>query len=121
MPVEIDKKQITRVVLIIKAKQKLTEKDYDKFVPEIEELIKKGKIRILLDLEDFDGWTASAAWKDTTFGVKHFNDIERLAIVGDEILEKGMAVFCKAFTTADIKFFNRNQMDEAKKWIGLER
>jgi hypothetical protein len=41
-------------------------------------------------------------WEDIKFDVKHFNDIERLAITGENKWEKGMAAFCKPFTTAKV-------------------
>lgn len=119
MSIELETEKITREVLIVKATDKLTEEDYERFVPKIESMIDKGKIRILFHLIDFSGWTASAAWEDTKFGVKHFNDIERLAIVGEKMLEKGMAMFCKAFTTAEIKFYNHDEIKKAEKWIGI--
>ncbi len=70
---------------------KLKKEDYDIFVPEIDQQIEQyGKVNMLLELIDFHGWTASTAWKDTKFGVRHLCDIERLAIVGDKTWEKGM-------------------------------
>ena len=120
MAVQIDTEEIRQEVLIVKIKGKLTAADYDVFVPRIEEMLENGKIRILFQMEDFDGWTASAAWEDTKFGLKHFNDIERIALVGHKTLEKGMALLCKAFTTADVKFFETGGMKEAKEWIGLK-
>lgn len=43
-----------------------------------------GKVNMLLVLIDFRGWTAGAAWEDTKFGVRHYNDINRMPIVGDK-------------------------------------
>jgi len=97
---------------------KLTAEDYENFVPEIESAIKDhGKVRILLELIDFHGWNAGALWEDTKFAVKHFNDIERLAIVGDRQWEKGMAAFCKPFTTAKVRYFDVTDLDKARQWI----
>lgn len=97
---------------------KLTAEDYESFVPEIETAIKMhGKVRILLELIDFHGWSAGALWEDTKFAAKHFNDIERLAIVGDRQWEKGMAVFCKPFTTAKVRYFDITEIGKAQKWI----
>jgi len=75
------------------------------------------KVRILVELVDFHGWTAAAAWEDTKFGMRHFSDIERMAIVGDEAWEKGMALLLKPFTKAKVKYFDANQMAAAKTWI----
>lgn len=75
---------------------KLEKEDYDIFVPEIDQQIKQyGKVNMLLELIDFHSWTAGAARKDTKFGVRHFNDIERLAIVGDKTWEKVWPIFAK--------------------------
>lgn len=101
---------------------KLETEDYDKFVPEIDQKIKLyGKVNMLVELVDFHGWTAGAAWEDTKFGVRHFNDIERLAIVGDKAWEKGMAYFCKVFTLAKVRYFDLNERDKAEAWTrGVE-
>ena len=97
---------------------KLETSDYDVFVPEIEQQIKQyGKINLLIDLIDFHGWTLGAAWEDTKFGVRHFNDINRLAIVGDKTWEKGMAVFVKVFTLAEVKYFDISSREEAILWV----
>ena len=61
---------------------------------------------MLIELRDFRGWTVGALWEDTKFGLFHFNDIERLAIVGDQQWEKTMAAFIKPFTAATIKYFD---------------
>mgnify|MGYP006185093905 CR=1 FL=1 len=46
----------------------------------VDEHIKEhGKLRVLLILQDFHGWTAGAMWEDSKFDLKHWRDIERLA------------------------------------------
>ncbi|MCB9917379.1 MAG: STAS/SEC14 domain-containing protein [Planctomycetes bacterium] len=98
---------------------KLEKADYDRFVPLAEASIEKhGKIRVLFIMRDFRGWTAGAMWEDIKFDVKHFKDIERLAMVGDKKWEKGMAMFCKPFTTATIRYFDLGDIDAAREWIG---
>ena len=105
-------------VLTIKATGKLSKEDYEAFVPKVEQLIKHfGKIRILFEMKDFHGWDAGALWQDIKFDIKHFKDIERLAMVGDRKWEKGMSVFCKPFTTAKIKYFESKDSDKAQAWI----
>jgi len=105
-------------IVKVRAAGKLTKEDYAVFVPEIERLIQEhGKVRMLLVLADFHGWTMSALWEDTKFDVRHFNDIERLAMVGDKKWEKGMALFCRPFTTAKIRYFDVADEGEAERWI----
>ena len=100
---------------------KLTHEDYEFFGPELEQLIQKhGKIRVLMEMEDFHGWTAHALWDDIKFDLQHFKDIEKLAMVGDREWEKWMATFCKPFTTAKLQYFDAGQLDEAWDWIQTE-
>ena len=97
---------------------KLTSADYELFVPEIERLTEvHGTIRMLVELVDFHGWTAGALWEDTKFAARHFSDIERLALLGDSKWEKGMAVFCKPFTRAKVRYFERSDFAQAKAWL----
>ena len=108
-------------LLTVKASGKLTKEDYDDFVPEVDKLIKRhGKIRVLFEMEDFHGWEAAALWQDTKFDLQHFSDIERIAFVGDKKWEMGMALFCKPFTTAEIRFFSLEEYDQALAWVRKE-
>lgn len=72
---------------------------------------------MLVGMHEFHGWTAGALWEDIKFNLKHFTDIERLALVGERKWEASMAVFCKPFTTAMIRYFDAAKFDEAVKWI----
>jgi len=110
-------------LLTISVAGKLTREDYKSFMPKVEELILKfGKIRILFEMHDFHGWDTGALWEDIKFDIRHFSDIESLALVGDKKWEKGMSIFCKPFTKAHIKYFDLSEKNEAYEWIraGLE-
>jgi hypothetical protein len=105
-------------VLVVNLSGKLTKEDYAHFVPEVERLIKDhGKVRMLVRMHDFHGWTMGALWEDIKFDLHHFADIERLAIVGEKRWEAGMAAFCKPFTRAAIRYFDPSKADEALPWI----
>ena len=71
-------------LLHVKVTGKLTKEAYEIFTPAVDEQIQEhGKLRILLEMHDFHGWTACAFVEDLKFDVKHWKDIERLAIVGE--------------------------------------
>lgn len=107
--------------LEVHASGKLTKEFYEQFVPAIEKQIEEsGKLRVLFLMKDFHGWTAGALWEDVKFDLKHWKDIERLAIVGESKWEKGMAVFCKPFTKAKVKYFDHAQLDAARTWVREE-
>jgi hypothetical protein len=97
---------------------KLSHEDYQGFVPAFERLVKKhGKIQVLFEMADFHGWAAAALWDDVKFDLKHFSDIERLALVGDKRWERGMSVFCRPFTKASIRFFPSEAIQAARTWL----
>lgn len=42
---------------------------------------------------------------------------ERLALVGERKWEQRMAAFCKPFTSARVRYFDRSKVDEARAWL----
>ncbi|MFO7897677.1 MAG: STAS/SEC14 domain-containing protein [Planctomycetota bacterium] len=121
MPVEL-KEEADGQVLAVTVSGSLKKQDYDELVPEVERLIdERGTLRILFRMRDFHGWTAGALWEDIKFDLKHFNDIERLAFVGEKAWQKGMSVFCKPFTTAKIRYFEPHEADQARAWLREDR
>ena len=105
-------------IVIVSASGRLLKEDYEHFVPEVERLIKEmGKLRLLFEMRDFHGWDAGALWEDIKFDLKHFADVERLAMVGEKKWEEWMAKFCRPFTTAEIRYFDQSQAEEARSWI----
>ena len=105
-------------VLEVQVSGKLAHEDYLHFVPKFEQLIKQhGKLRVLFDMTDFHGWEAGALWDDIKLDIKHFSDIERLAMIGDKEWEKQMSLFCRPFTTAKIRYFDNANAAEARAWL----
>lgn len=104
--------------LEIRLTGKLVREDYAVLVPAVNQAIERyGRIRMLIVMDDFHGWTASALWEDTKFGAHHFRDIERLAMVGETKWQHGMAIFCKPFTTATVRYFSHDQIEAARTWL----
>ena len=105
-------------ILILNLSGKLAKEDYAHFTPQVERAVKDhGKVRMLVLMHGFHGWTMGAVWEDIKFDLHHFSHIERLAIVGESRWEAGMAVFCKPFTTAKVRYFDESKADEATAWI----
>ncbi len=118
MPVQLEQKDSGKI-LEVRVTGKLVHADYERFVPEFDRLAKKhGKLRLLFEMSDFHGWELHAAWDDLKLGVKHFADIERIAMVGDKKWEEWMAKFCRPFTRAKVRYFESDSMDEARIWLG---
>jgi hypothetical protein len=105
-------------VMEVKVTGKLTGRDYDRFAPEMEHFIRQhGKIRMLFDMHAFHGWSVRSMWMDFQFGAKHRHDMERLALVGEEPWQNWSSKFCRLFTEAEVRYFDRSHADEAKAWV----
>jgi len=105
-------------ILEIRISGKLLKEDYERFMPELDRLINQfGKIRLLVEMQDFHGWSAGALWEDLKLDWRHYSDIERVAFVGDKKWQKGMSIFCKPFTTAKVRYFAWSDLAKAREWI----
>ena len=63
---------------------RLHDEDYKIFVPQLESVMEQeGKTRLLVNFHNFHGWDLHAAWDDMKFAVKHYDDLERIALVGE--------------------------------------
>jgi len=103
-------------VFAFKVTGKLEADDYKYFRPKLEKLLEKeGPLSLLIKLEDFEGWTAQAAWEDMKIGFKHRNDFLRIAIVGNSIWEKLMAGFGDLFTDIEVQYFDDES--NALEWL----
>ena len=118
MPIQFNEENGGKL-LVVRASGKLAKEDYKKFVSEFERLVQEhGKLRVMFDMAGFHGWEAGALWADIQFDVRHFGDIERIAMVGDKSWEHGMAIFCRLFTKASIRYFDHAQAVAAREWLG---
>lgn len=117
MPIQVSEENIG-AILNIHVTGTLVRADYPPFVAEFERFLRAhGKTRVLFDMTGFEGWDAGAAWEDLKFDVKHFADIERLAMVGEKKWQHGLAVFFMPFTRAAVRYFDRAAIAEARKWL----
>lgn len=97
---------------------KLSKEDYANFITEAEQRIQHhGPLRLLVKMHDFHGWGAGALWEDVKFDVKHFNDIERIAVIGETWWQEWMTTLFRPFTTAEVRYFEPDQADQAHIWI----
>lgn len=96
----------------------LKRESYRSFVPALERLIEEhGKIRLLLDLSQFEGWSLGGSWQDLLFGFKHHRDVERIALVGDRKWEFFMSGMGVLFSTSEVSHFDAMDKSEAVKWL----
>lgn len=105
-------------IFAVKVSGKLTDEDYQQFLPQLTTLIHKyGPISLLIELEDFQGWEPRAAWDDFKFGKDHDKDFVRIAILGRKSWHRWMVALGNAFTVTKMRFFFRSDLQEAWDWL----
>lgn len=114
--------ELTRIkegkALEVAVSGKLRNEDYQRFIPEFEQLLKAhGKISVLFEMSQFHGWEVKAAWADLKFDLKHYHDIERVAVVGEKKWHQWMTTFFKPFTAAELRYFDHAEAGKARAWI----
>ena len=74
--------------------------------------------RLLVVLQDFEGWERGADWNDLDFMITHGNKIAKIAIVGDPRWEAEALAFAGAgFRRAPVQFFPQEQSAAARTWL----
>src|SRR4051794_9296768 len=69
------------------------------------------KPRLLVILENFEGWERGTDWNDLDFVLSHGNAITKIAIVGEAQWEPHALAFVGAgFRPAQVKFFSAAQL-----------
>jgi hypothetical protein len=107
-------------VLAIKATGKITHTDYqDKLIPKAEALMAKGPIRMLYVVDqDFSGFELEALWDDSKFGLKHWNDFSRIAVVADQAWLRNAVSMFTPLIRGEVRLFKLSDLSTAKAWIG---
>lgn len=104
-------------VLEVRASGTLGHAEYVKFEDKFNALRQRhGTVSVLWEMRDFHGWDAKGLWDDAKFDLKHFADVERFAMVGEQEWEKYLTTLVKPFTAAKVKYFDVSQLEAARRW-----
>lgn len=100
---------------------KLTHEDYVEIVPFLAKIIKKyKKIRILIELNNFEGWAGIATLDDIVFVFRYSAYIERMAFLIHAQQNKLALLLERPFGRAfgsNVKYFHEQYEKEAWEWV----
>jgi hypothetical protein len=76
------------------------------------------KPRLLVILENFEGWERGADWNDLDFLISHGGKIAKIAIVVEPRWETLALAFVGAgVRRAPVKFFPSAELEQARSWL----
>jgi len=108
-------------VLTVSISQHLTKDDYQQFLPKLEKLFQQNrKLRFFIELKDFYGFEIGALWEDLKFDLKHKNQYGKAAIVGETKWVEWGTKIAALFFASEMKFFSKEQRDEAWQWVNSQ-
>ena len=74
--------------------------------------------RLLVILENFEGWERGTDWNDLDFYISHGRKISRIAIVAEARWEALALAFAGAgVRRTPVKFFPPSELEQARTWL----
>jgi hypothetical protein len=108
-------------ILVVRLSGKLGRMEYLRFIREFERILREhGGVRLLLEMVDFHGWEPGGLWEDLKADLQDFVHLDRIALVGDQRWERAMSLFCQPYTRAQVRYFDRKEIDRARAWLEEE-
>jgi len=92
--------------------------DYDNLISQLKNHIQSNhKVYWYIEMENFEGWTASAYWEGIELKLPNEERVKKVALVGNTKWKEQFTEVLIPFTRAHIKFFSPEEKDLAKEWM----
>lgn len=103
----------------IRASGKLSIKDCDEALPELEQAIalSEDSLNAVLIVDRLKRRDLGALWKDLKFDRRHYHDFNRIAIVGNSEVKKWGPEFSSLATSAAVEYFTVDQLVDDRAWV----
>ena len=104
---------------LIHVSGKLGIDEHQRMLSDLESIIQKtGQIKILILLNDFEGWEKAEGLEDHSVMDRIDPYIKKFAIVGDEEWRDMVTLFTlKGLRPMPIEYFTEDQEDTARQWL----
>lgn len=107
-----------QMMVVMKASGTLTHEDYQSITPMLIGALRaivQPKVKILVDITDFEGWELRAAWDDFRLGMKMGSNIDKIAIYGHKSWQDMAAKIGAWFIKGEMRAFEK--YEDAIEWL----
>ena len=105
-------------LVCVKIVGKFTAEDYQLLMDMFHGILNRhGALRLYANLEEFDGWEWTASWDKVAFGIKHWDKIMQIAVVGTDRWAHLGAKVVGSVKTADVRYFAATENAQALAWV----
>lgn len=103
----------------VRARGKVTKQDYDVLEPLLDTVRESGgDVRFLYHFgDDFEGFTAGAAWEDVRIGWQHLRLFKRCAVVSDHGWIRQSGQLIGTLMPCPVRVYDDAALDEAIQWL----
>jgi hypothetical protein len=115
----IKMENISANTLRIVVPEKLKADDFRQIKPQIDSFIsQQGKIRLLIDASEFNGWENIAAFENHAGFVKtHQQKVERIAVIAGHEWQHWLIGAFRMFVHPQVKAYDKGHESEALQWL----
>ena len=101
--------------------EKIQSGDFQNVAPQVESVIERGKINLLIDASAFDGWEDPAAFRaHATFvggQVRPRQNVERLAVIIGHEWQRALVAVLSTFLHPHVRAFDKADLAQAIDWV----
>lgn len=98
--------------------EELTEDDYETFASHLRgELEAHTTTRALFEIEDVEGWEPEDKWENLTFDIRHVQDLDKVAVIGDDPWDPLLDKIELLFPMSQIQAYDDADREEAMAWL----
>lgn len=96
----------------------LTEDDHDELASELRNTLEEHTTaRVVFEIDDVEGWEPEETWDDLALDIRHVQDLDKVAVIGDDVWEPLMEKIELLFPTSQIQTYDADDREEALEWI----
>ena len=96
----------------------LTKEDHDVLASELRNHLEQHTTtRALFVMDDVNDWEPDERWKDLAFDIRHLRDLDKVAIVGDDLWETWLEKVELLFPMSTIQTYAAEDREEAVEWL----
>lgn len=107
-------------IIAIQINGEIVKEEVEKLHERIHEITEKdNKVDFYVELNEFHGYSLDALWEGLKMDAAHINDYRNIAIVGEKRWHEWAAKATELFAGSEVKYFDLNDKEAAKNWIGL--
>ncbi len=96
----------------------LTEDDYETFTSHLrDQLESHTTTRALFEIEDVDGWEPEDKWEEFALDIRHAQDLDKVAVIGDDPWEPLLDKIELLFPMSQFQTYEDADREEGLEWL----